>query len=101
MQTKNFNDYLAKRLSQSEIKQIKIQAEREKNILVTLQQDIAQAVEHYMTSENIGFNELVRRLDISPTKASNIKKGNANLTLASIAHLFALMNKQPHFIIKN
>ena len=52
-----------------------------------------------MTQENIGFNELVRRLGISPTQVSKIQKGEANLTLTSIAHIFSLLNRMPHFIL--
>ncbi len=100
MQTKSFDHYLAKRLTKTEIKEIEAQAKREKTIFMTLQQEVAKALDHYMQSEGVGFNEVVRRLDISPSKAASIKKGNANLTLASIAHLFALMKKEPHFIIK-
>lgn len=69
----------------------------QKLYLQQLQQQIADEVHLYMNEENIGFNELVRRLDMSPTKVSNIKKKKANLTLASVARLFALLNREPHF----
>lgn len=54
-----------------------------------------------MAEKNIGFNELVRRLDVSPAQVAKIQKGEANLTLASLAHLAALFNKQPHIIFKD
>ena len=53
-----------------------------------------------MAQEEIGFNELVHRLDVSPTQISKIQKGEANLTLASLAHIFALLNRQPHLVLK-
>lgn len=100
MRTKKFSDYLTTRLSSTEIIELEAQVLREKTILETLQKDIAHALESYMAAEEIGFNELIRRLDMSPTKASNIRKGKANLTLASIAHLFALIKKEPQLNFK-
>ena len=87
MKTKKFNDYLKKRLDKKEIKH--------------LQNDISLAFTEYMAEEKIGFNEIVRRLQISPTQATKIKKGQANLTLATLAHIAALFRKKPHIIFEN
>lgn len=100
MQTKSFQEYLEKRLSKDEICQIERQAQFEKIALQALQNDISNAIEKYMVKENIGFNELVRRLGASPSQVAKIKKGEANLTLSSIAHIFALMRREPHLIFK-
>ena len=67
--------------------------------LQSLQEDVSKAVAEYMTEEQIGFNELVRRLNISPTQASKIQSGAANLTLATIAHIFALLQMKPHLVM--
>jgi len=53
-----------------------------------------------MADEEIAFNEIVRRLQISPTQANKILKGEANLTLNSIAHVAALLNKQPKIVFE-
>jgi hypothetical protein len=47
--------------------------------LRSLQEDVSQAVAKYMTDEHIGFNELVRRLNISPTQVSKISRGVGGL----------------------
>lgn len=96
MRGKKFQDYLEKRLTQSEIVDIERRAKLEKQALQALQKDIAQAVRVYMQEEKIGFNELVRRLDASPSHVAKIRKGEVNLTLASIARLFALLDRKPH-----
>lgn len=101
MKTKSFQKYLEKRLNKNEIQEIEKLAKFEKTVLYNLQKDIAEAVSLYMKNESIGFNELVRRLDISPTQAIKIQKGQANLTLATIAHLFALLKQKPHFVFKS
>ena len=98
MKKKSFKAYLATRLNQAEIAEIEAQAELEARTLKTLQDDISHAVKEYMHEEKIGFNELVRRLGISPLQVSKIQKGAANLTLASLAHLFALLKKPAHLV---
>ena len=96
MKTKSFKVYLEKRLNKKEIAEIEAQALLEKQALKNLQDDISKAISKYMIKEKIGFNELVRRLDTSPVQVSKIQKGEANLTIASLAHIFALLGKQPH-----
>lgn len=100
MKTKSFQEYLEKRLSKEEIAKIEERADREVRFLALLHKTIASAMEDYMTKYNIGFNELVRRLDSSPTQVSKMRRGEANLTLASLAHLFATLEKEPQEVFK-
>lgn len=87
MKTKSFKDYLEKRLNKKEIAQIKKLAE-------------ADMTNEYMKKNKVGFNELARLLDSSPSQLAKIQKGEANLRLSSVAHLFALMDKDPKDIFK-
>ena len=100
MKTKSFKKYLEKRLDKQEIAQIERQAELEVKILEYLQQNVADSMNDYMVKHEIGFNELVRRLDASPSHIAKIQRGEANLTLSSLAHLFAMMDKEPQDIFK-
>jgi hypothetical protein len=63
MQKKSFQKYLEKRLNKDEIAEIEQQAKLEKKVFEKLQHDIANAMNNYMKKNDIGFNELVRRLD--------------------------------------
>ena len=63
-----------------------------------LQHDISKAVIDYMAKNNVGFNDLVRKLGKSPTQVSKIIKGEANLTLATIAQLYAFMGRRAHIV---
>lgn len=101
MKTRSFQTYLEKRLNKQEIAEIEEQVLLEKVALQSLQDDISNAVAEYMTQEKIGFNELVRRLGASPAQVSKIQKGEANLTIASLAHIFALLKKQPHIVMQS
>ena len=101
MKTKNFKSYLEKRLNQEEIAEIELQAKLEIKILNSIQQVISHAMEEYMEKNKIGFNELVRRLDSSPAHVAKIKRGEANLTLSSLAHLFAALGKEPQDVFKD
>jgi transcriptional regulator with XRE-family HTH domain len=99
MKAKSFQQYLEKRLNKAEINEIEKMAKLEAEYLRALQKDVSKAVEQYMDQESIGFNELVRRLDVSPAQVSKIQRGEANLTLATIAHIFALLKMRPHLVI--
>lgn len=97
MKTKKFQEHLEKRLSKTEIAEIEQQAEFEYKAMTELQACIASAIAEYVIKEKIGFNELVRRLGISPMQVAKIQKGQANLTIASMAHIFGLLKKVPKF----
>ncbi|EKD73670.1 MAG: hypothetical protein ACD_45C00227G0001 [uncultured bacterium] len=94
MKVKSFKSYLEKRLDKSEIAEIEQVAKVEYDILLALQQDVAGDVVNFMSDNHIGFNDLVRKLGKSPTQVSNIIKGDANLTMATIAQIYALMGKK-------
>ncbi len=100
MRTKSFKSYLEKRLSKEEILEIKEQAELEVRFFESIQRMLSETLNKYMEKHQIGFNEIARKLDWSPSKVSNIQKGTANLTLASLAHFFALLGKEPQDIFK-
>src|SRR3989338_6896372 len=95
---KRFQEYLEQRLDKAEIAELEQQAEFEYRSLCELQKELATVITEYAKKEKIGFNELVRRLGISPTQLTKIQAGKANVTLATIAHLGALFKRQPHLI---
>jgi transcriptional regulator with XRE-family HTH domain len=101
MKTKSFQKYLEQRLNKDEIAEIEEQAKLEIKILISIQQLISSAMEDYMEKNKIGFNELVRRLDSSPAHVAKIRRGEANLTLSSLAHLFAALGKEPQEVFKS
>lgn len=96
--TRNFDDALKQRLDAEELKTMKAQAALEREALHLLQRDIASAVSAHMDKSGIGFNELTRRLGVSPTQAAKIRRGEANLTVASIAHIAAFLGKKANLI---
>lgn len=100
MKTKSFDDYLATRFSSEKIKSIKEQSELEFKALQSLQNDLSKSLEQYMQDENIGFNELVARLGSSPSQIRKIQLGQANITLATIAHIAGLLKKNPSITFK-
>lgn len=101
MKKNNFEKYLEKRLNKEEIAEITKQAQLEVEILMFIQNIISDTMSDYMEKQNIGFNELVRRLDSSPTHVAKIRRGEANLTLSSLAHILALMGKAPGDVFKS
>lgn len=100
MKLKNFRNLIEERFSKNEIALIEKQAKLEVKALRALQESIKLAIDDYMKANNVGFNELVRRLNSNATQISKIQRGQANLTLASLAHLSALLGQEPSLIFK-
>ena len=88
MKLRSFKDYLEKRLDKDEIEELGKQAALEFEAFKELQCDVSKVITQYMDQEQIGFNELVRRLGVSPAQV--------NLTLASLAHIAGLLGRRPH-----
>jgi hypothetical protein len=95
MKTKSFYDLIKTKLSEEQLDEIEKQAQREVDILRSIQKVISDTMAEYMKKNKVGFNEVVRRLSTSPSQAAKIQRGQANLTLASFAHFLALMGKEP------
>ncbi len=100
METKNFQSYLEKRLNKKEIKEIEDHALLEIKIIKTIQEGIACAMAEYMSTHAIDCNELAKRLHSNPPYIAKIQKGEANLTVSRIAHILALLGKEPHEVFK-
>ena len=96
--TKSFRALAEKRLTKAEIAEIEREVMLEVRALKTLQADVTAAMNNYMEEKSIGFNELVKRLGVSPAHVAKIKKGAANLTLASVARLFSVLGQEPHLV---
>ena len=95
MKLGNFQDLLDAKFTKEELAEIDREAELELAALKALQQNVKDLFENYMKKNNVGFNELVRRLNSTPKQVSKIQKGQANLTLASLAMLSASLGQEP------
>ncbi len=95
MKLGNFQDLLDKRFTKEELAEIDREVELELAALRALQQNVKDLFEDYMKKNNLGFNELVRKLNSTPKQISRIQKGQANLTLASLAMLSAKLGQKP------
>lgn len=100
MKLKNFRDLIEERFSKDEIAAIEQRAELEVKALRSLQEGVKKIVDDYMKKNKIGFNELVRRLNSNATQVAKIQRGQANLTLASLAHISALLEQEPTLVFK-
>ena len=100
MRTRSFQAYLEKRLSKEEIAEIKEQARLEVKFLRAIQKAVADTLEDYMKKQGVGFNALVRRLDSTPAHVAKMQRGEANLTVSSLAHVLALLGKDPQDFFK-
>jgi antitoxin component HigA of HigAB toxin-antitoxin module len=96
MKVKSFKEHLESRLNEKDIAEIESAAQMEYKAIQALRDDISKAIIQYMSKNDVGFNDLVRKLGKSPSQVSKIIKGEANLTITSIAQIFAIIGKMPH-----
>lgn len=95
MKLKNFRDLMEETLTKEDIAEIEKQAKFELKALRSMQKCLQEAIEDYMKKNNVGFNDLVKKLNSNPRQITKIQQGTANLTLASVAHIAALLGKDP------
>ena len=81
--------------TEKQIKRIHKRAIERSQVRRALSDSISKAVIAYMSHEKIGFNELTRRLHMSPATTSKILRGDANLTLDTISILSETIGKVP------
>jgi len=90
MQTRKFEDLAREILDEGQIKESK----KKVKIELDAMKNISNEIKYAMHDEHIGFNELVKKLNTSPTQINKVLKGNANLTLNSLFKIcFALKIK--------
>ena len=80
-------DFLSENFSVEQAESIKASAQDEFLQLQNLLEDVSRIVAKFMAKEQIGFNEMVRRLGMSPSQFSKIQRGDGNITLATLAHI--------------
>jgi len=90
----------AQLLSPEERAEVDRQADKMIAAMRELQESVSSAVASYMAKEKIGFNELTLRLDTCSRPTSRLLKGEANLTMASIAELAAVMGKKARVVFE-
>ena len=78
-----------------EIKKIQNQAESRSLRRRALAEDVSKEIAAYMAREGIGYNELTRRLNVSPATTSKLLKGSGNITLETISQIAELLGKTP------
>lgn len=86
--------------SEEERNDIHRRAVRRSQIRRALSETISKSVVQYMAREKIGFNELTRRLHMSSATTSKILRGDANLTLDTLAAVAVVLGLTPDLSLK-
>lgn len=81
--------------SDAEREAIRAKAQGRAQLRRALAEDVSRALAAYMAREGIGFNELTRRLAVSPATTSKLMRGSGNITLETIAQVGELLGKKP------
>lgn len=99
-QTESFQKHVEELLGKEGAAELKKQAHREAEILRAMHKLITSSVEEYMQEQQVGFNELARRLKLSPTYVAKMRKGQANLTFGTFAHVMGILGKEASEFLK-
>jgi transcriptional regulator with XRE-family HTH domain len=100
---KQFDDYgkiRKARMSTKERMAQDTQIDQEVEALQSMREAVAGVLARYMEDEDIGINELTRRLQTSSRQTSRIMKGEANITLATLAEMAALIGVKPRIVFE-
>lgn len=96
----DYDDIRRSRLSKEEIKIQDSEISKELEILKSMQESITAEVAKFMSKEGIGINELTKRLHTNSRQTSRIIKGEANITLATLAEVSSLMGVSAKIIFE-
>jgi len=94
------SDFLEQNYSKDEVEQIRAEAQLEFSQLKLLQADVTNIVLQFMSSENIGFNEMVRRFQLSPSLLAKLQRGEGNITLATLAHIASATGSKIRIVVE-
>ena len=100
LQTGDFQELAEKLVGKEKAAELKKEAHREAEILRAMHKLITSSVEEYMQDQQVGFNELARRLKLSPTYVSRMRKGQANLTFGTFAQVMGILGKEASEFLK-
>jgi transcriptional regulator with XRE-family HTH domain len=99
-QFQTLDDFEREVLSIDEVNKVQAQAEARSIRRRALAEDVSKEIAAYMAREGIGYNELTRRLNVSPATTSKLLKGSGNITLETIAQIAELIGKTPHILFR-
>jgi len=94
----DYDDIRKSRLTTEQIKKIDREAADELAALKAMQESLTREIAAYMARESIGIVELTKRLETSTRQTSRIMKGEANVTLATVAEVAIQMGKVPKLV---
>ena len=97
----DYNEIRRSRLNADEIKKIDIEAHAELDALAAMQESLTREIAAYMAKEDIGIVELTKRLQTSSRQTSRIMKGEANVTLATLAEVAIYIGKVPRIVFED
>jgi DNA-binding Xre family transcriptional regulator len=86
--------------TEKEREDIRNRAEKRANIRNQMSESISKSVSAYMAREKIGFNELTRRLEMSSATSAKILRGDANITLDTLAAVSVLLGLTPQITLE-
>jgi DNA-binding Xre family transcriptional regulator len=90
----NFQDLLDVKFTKEKLADIDHEVKMEAAVLKAMQQNVNDLFESYMKEYNVSLDALADKLHITSRRISKIQKGQINLSLASLALIFAQLGQE-------
>ncbi len=97
----DYEDIRRARLGTKERNRIDLEASAELGALKAMQELLIEEMKAFMIKEGIGIVELTKRLETSTRQTSRIMKGEANVTLATLAEVAIHIGKVPRIVFED
>ena len=97
----DYEDIRRELFTPEEIQKNEAEAALEIAALRSMQESLSRAIAAYMSENDLGFVEFTKRLGTSTRQTSRILKGEANVTLATLAEVAVHIGKVPKIVFED
>jgi len=97
----DYDEIANMRLSKKDREGLKMEASSELSVLEEMQEQISRAFAEFLSKEKMGIVSFNEKFKTSSKQTNNIMKGEANLTLATLAEFSHRIGKRPKLIFED
>ncbi len=97
---KNIDVIMQEKLTNDEISNINIEADKRIDEYLSLKQSISNELNHYIENNHLTFKDVKKGLDTSTSQTQRILKGESGLTLETLIKVGRFLGKSPRIIFE-
>jgi len=97
----DYDEIANMRLSKKDREELKMEAFSELSVLEEMQEQISKAFAGFLSKEKMGIVSFNEKFKTSSKQTNKIMKGEANLTLATLAEFSQRIGKRPRLVFED